>query len=50
VTTIIKKCTTKCKHEYQDKTYGKGKRVHNFKTSKDLPQKYTCTVCENVRT
>ena len=38
--TIIKKCT--CKHEFQDKVYGKGMRVHN-KSDKD-PVCY-CTVC-----
>jgi len=38
--TKIKNCD--CKHEYQDKKYGKGKRVHN-PTIKD---KWRCTVCK----
>jgi len=32
-----------CKHEYQDKKYGKGNRVHNKKGSKNPG--YRCTVC-----
>ena len=39
----VLKC--KCKHEYQDKKYGKGKRVHNL-DSKDVPH---CTVCGNKK-
>ncbi len=39
---VIKKCT--CKHKFQDKRYGKGRRVH---TTKDNGG-YTCTVCEQV--
>jgi hypothetical protein len=38
--TEIKKCT--CKHEFQDKKYGKGKRVFNYCKKTD---KYRCTVC-----
>lgn len=38
--TTIKTC--KCKHEYQDKVYGKGNRVHN-----PGPKSITCTVCGN---
>ena len=38
---MIKKCT--CKNEYQDKKYGKGKRVHN-KFEKDGGG-WRCTVC-----
>ncbi len=37
---MIKSC--KCKHDYQDKKYGKGKRVAN-KTTKGS---YRCTVCK----
>jgi hypothetical protein len=41
---MIKKCT--CKHEYQDKKYGKGMRVANaLQTSKQGAKKYRCTVC-----
>lgn len=39
---MIKKCT--CEHKYQDKKYGKKKRVHN-KMADSTPQKYRCTVC-----
>lgn len=38
---MIKKCD--CKHEFQDKEYGEGMRVHNECTSKE--GKYRCTVC-----
>ena len=44
MTTEIKKC--KCKHEYQDKRYGKGMRLHN-ETVKD--KGWRCTVCGNVK-
>lgn len=37
-------CT--CKNEYQDKTYGKGMRVHNFATSQGV---WRCTVCEKEK-
>lgn len=41
-TTIkIMKCT--CKNEFQDKTYGKGNRVHTV--GKGATTKATCTVC-----
>lgn len=40
--TKILKCD--CKHDVQDKIYGKGNRLHN----KGLKQ-YTCTVCEKKR-
>ncbi len=36
----IIKCT--CKHEFQDKTYGKGMRVFN---TEDKSSDSTCTVC-----
>jgi len=39
--TIIR-CT--CKHEYQDRAYGRGNRVAN-KTTKSDPPGYRCTVC-----
>lgn len=37
---MIKRCT--CKNKYQDKKYGKGRRVCN-KTGKT--DKHRCTVC-----
>lgn len=40
--TKIIKCN--CENEYQDKKYGKGKRVGN-KTAKEKPDYYRCTVC-----
>jgi len=43
---MITKCT--CADKYQDKTYGKGNRVHNEMT-KD-PTKCRCTVCGNEKT
>jgi len=39
VTKIIK-CT--CSHSFQDKRYGKGKRVHN-----ETAKGWRCTVCSN---
>lgn len=39
---MIKSCD--CQHEFQDKKYGRGKRVHN-KTMKD---EYRCTVCTKI--
>lgn len=36
---MILRCT--CKHEFQDKRYGKGKRVFNKTTTG-----YRCTVCK----
>jgi len=40
---MIKKCD--CNHEYQDKVYGKGNRVHNEKKPKGTAKEYRCTVC-----
>ena len=40
MTTKIMKCT--CKHEYQDKKYGKQNRVFNQKVKAN---EYRCTVC-----
>jgi hypothetical protein len=36
-----------CHHEYQDKIYGKGMRLH---TPKEEPEKngYRCTVCGKI--
>lgn len=42
--TVILRCT--CQHDFQDKTYGKGMRVHNV-TPKS---KANCTVCSNAKT
>lgn len=39
----ILKCT--CQHDYQDKRYGKGKRVHNRKADGT----WTCTVCRSEK-
>lgn len=41
MTTTIKVCT--CKHEFQDKRYGKSKRLHN-NMNKSLG-KARCIVC-----
>ncbi len=38
--TVVLPCN--CKHEFQDKTYGKGNRLHNVAKSND---KAYCTVC-----
>lgn len=40
--TIIQPCS--CAHEFQDKVYGKGKRVFNV-MQKTKEKKCRCTVC-----
>lgn len=40
----VAKCN--CKHAWQDRRYGKGKRVHN----KMGTGTFRCTVCGNTRT
>jgi len=42
--TTIKPCD--CEHEFQDKQYGKGKRVHNTNAKNE---KHTCTVCGKAK-
>ena len=44
---MIKKCT--CKHEYQDKKYGKGMRVHTPTTKDVTKDTCRCTVCKVER-
>jgi len=45
---MILQCT--CIHPYQDKLYGKGKRVHNqMQRSGGGAIKYRCTVCKTER-
>ena len=44
----IKILTCSCEHEYQDKLYGKHKRVHN-QTKKQNGEVYRCTVCSKER-
>lgn len=45
---MIKKCV--CKHEYQDKKYGKKNRVHNKLQNKNNNiAQYRCTVCEKIK-
>jgi hypothetical protein len=44
----IRRCS--CKHEYQDKRYGKGRRVHNKVENESAHGgKWRCTVCTNVK-
>lgn len=40
---MILKCT--CSHEFQDRTYGKGNRVHNEQKGASA----RCTVCGNSK-
>jgi hypothetical protein len=42
---MILKCT--CQHNYQDRKYGPGMRVHNKMTK--IKDSYRCSVCETVR-
>jgi len=43
---MILKCD--CYHEYQDRRYGQGKRVHNA-CQPGEPRAYRCTVCRRER-
>jgi len=43
----IKICT--CKHDYQDKKYGKRRRVFNALAKKGSVQQYRCTICGTVK-
>ena len=42
---IIKCENKKCKNEFQNKTYGKGMRVHNYASGTGG---HRCTVCSNL--
>lgn len=46
---VIQECSNPaCVHEFQDKTYGKGRRVHNSlgkSGGKDHGKEIQCTVC-----
>ena len=45
---MIKQCD--CKHEFQDKIYGKGNRVHNLaRNENNKAGGYRCTVCKKVK-
>ena len=45
---MILNCT--CSHEFQDETYGKGRRVMNPATEKGKkPNQYRCTVCSALK-
>jgi hypothetical protein len=47
---MIKIATCNCVHTFQDKRYGKNKRVHNKSTKKNLyPKRHRCTVCLNEK-
>lgn len=39
-----------CKHAYQDRVYGRGRRVHNeVKSTTKHGGKWRCTVCKRVK-
>lgn len=42
--TTIKQCS--CEHEFQDATYGKGRRLMNETEKKSSTKVYRCTVCK----
>lgn len=45
---VIRECS--CKHDYQDKVYGKQMRVHNPKKAPaGSKPRVTCTVCGTVK-
>jgi hypothetical protein len=43
---MVKLIFCHCKHEYQDKKYGRGLRVHNRAVKKGT---WRCTVCKTER-
>lgn len=45
---MILECT--CRHEFQDRMYGRQMRVHNRSDKPGQTNKYRCTVCGNLRT
>jgi len=45
---VMIKC--KCKHDFQDRKYGKGNRVANKRSSDKNKGEAKCTVCGNIRT
>lgn len=38
-----------CKHDFQDKEYGKGLRVHNYAIKGNKAPGYRCTVCNSIK-
>lgn len=46
--TNVKRC--KCKHDFQDKTYGEGQRVHNRVPGESKEKcKWRCSVCGDTK-
>ena len=45
--TKVIECT--CKHEFQDRAYGKGMRIHNFAPKAGGQGMWRCTVCKNEK-
>ena len=43
----IYQCT--CRHEFQDRRYGRGLRLHTIKPSKGVNGTAVCTVCGKER-
>jgi hypothetical protein len=41
--TAVGPCT--CRNDYQDATYGRGRRVHNWAPKKQTNGRFVCTVC-----
>ena len=43
----VKQCASYCVHEYQDRKYGKGRRVMNRTKQSAAPreQRWRCTIC-----
>lgn len=47
-TTQILDC--QCKHDWQDRQYGRGKRLHNkILNEKGIGPQWRCTVCQKER-
>jgi len=45
--TKVIECT--CKHEFQDRAYGKGMRIHNFAPKAGGQGMWRCTVCKHEK-
>jgi len=47
MTAKVIRCT--CKHEFQDRAYGEGMRIHNFAPKAGGQGMWRCTVCKNEK-
>ena len=45
--TAVLRC--ECRHDSQDRIYGKGKRLHNLLNNPKSDKRWRCTVCGSLR-